>query len=69
MSYSKAFYWKNIVNNKIESIMNNHTWELIDFPSKSKSLGHKWIFFFKKKLMTLLTNLKLNESWWHYWQV
>jgi hypothetical protein len=51
--------------------MNNHTWELIYLPSKSKSLDHKWIFKRKMKvndtidkfkvrwkLMALLTNIK-----------
>jgi hypothetical protein len=28
--------------------MNSHTWELVDLSSRSKSLGHKWIF--KRKI-------------------
>ena len=28
--------------------MENNTWELVDLPSGSKPIGHKWIF--KKKL-------------------
>jgi len=32
----------------IESIMSNHTWELIDLPKGCKTFDNKWIF--KKKL-------------------
>jgi len=42
--------WKEIINIEIESITNNHIWELIDLPPKSKSLGYKWIFKRKMKV-------------------
>jgi len=41
MSYSKAFYWKDAIISEIESIMNNHTWKLMDLSYESKLLGHK----------------------------
>ncbi|KAL0552312.1 hypothetical protein IC582_011420 [Cucumis melo] len=44
MSSSEAPYWKEAVNSEIESIMHNHTWELVDLPLGSKPLGRKWIF-------------------------
>ena len=28
----------------MESIMSNHTWELIDLPPASKPIGCKWVF-------------------------
>ncbi|CAA0807100.1 cysteine-rich RLK (RECEPTOR-like protein kinase) 8, partial [Striga hermonthica] len=39
--------WEEAVNSKIESIMRNHTWELVDLPDGCKPLGCKWIL--KKK--------------------
>ena len=48
MSSPEAQYWKEAVNNEIESIMQNHTWELVDLPPGSKPLGYKWIF--KRKI-------------------
>lgn len=48
MSSSEAQYWKEAVNSEIESILSNHTWELVDLPPGNKTLGSKWIF--KKKM-------------------
>ena len=48
MSSPEAPYWKEIINDEVESISQNHTWELVDLPSGSKPLGYKWIF--KKKM-------------------
>ena len=42
--------WKKAINNEIESIMQNHTWELVDLPLGSKPLGYKLIF--KRKMKT-----------------
>ncbi|KAK4385857.1 Retrovirus-related Pol polyprotein from transposon TNT 1-94 [Sesamum angolense] len=40
---------KEAINSEIESIMQNHTWELVDLPSGSKPLGCKWILKRKYK--------------------
>ena len=48
MSSPEAPYWKEAINDEVESILQNHTWELVDLPSGSKPLGYKWIF--KKKM-------------------
>lgn len=48
MSSPEAPFWKEAVHNEIESIMSNHTWELVELPPGNKALGCKWIF--KKKL-------------------
>ena len=48
MSSPEASYWKEAVNSEIESILQNHTWELVDLPPGSKPLGCKWIL--KKKM-------------------
>ena len=50
MSTPEAPIWKEVVNSEIESIMQNHTWELVDLPLGSKPLGCKWIF--KRKMKT-----------------
>ncbi|KAL4014133.1 hypothetical protein IC575_026325 [Cucumis melo] len=50
MSSLETPYWKEDVNSEIESIMHNHTWELVDLPLVSKPLGCKWIF--KRKMKT-----------------
>ncbi|GKC30828.1 retrovirus-related pol polyprotein from transposon TNT 1-94, partial [Tanacetum coccineum] len=36
------------IKSEIESILQNHTWELVDLPSGCNHLGYKWIF--KKKM-------------------
>ena len=48
MSSPKAPYWKEATNDEVESILQNHMWELVDLPPGSKPLGYKWIF--KKKM-------------------
>ena len=48
MSSPEVPYWKEAINDEVESILQNHTWELVDLPPGSKPLGYKWIF--KKKM-------------------
>ena len=48
MSSPQAPYWKEAINDEVESILQNHMWELVDLPPGSKPLGYKWIF--KKKM-------------------
>ncbi|GJR26863.1 retrovirus-related pol polyprotein from transposon TNT 1-94 [Tanacetum coccineum] len=48
MESSEAPYWKEAIQSKIDSIVHNNTWKLVDLPSGHKPIGHKWIF--KKKL-------------------
>jgi hypothetical protein len=50
MSCPEAFYLKEVVNSKFESIMNIHTWKLVDLSSTNKLLGHKWIFKMNMKV-------------------
>ncbi|GJT35341.1 calcineurin B-like protein 4 [Tanacetum coccineum] len=40
--------WKEAIKSEIESILQSHTWELVDLLSGCKPLGYKWIF--KKKM-------------------
>nr|GEX22243.1 retrotransposon protein, putative, Ty1-copia subclass [Tanacetum cinerariifolium] len=48
MESSEAPYWKEAIHSKIDSIVHNNTWKLVDLPLGHKPIGHKWIF--KKKL-------------------
>ena len=49
MSKPEVPYWKEAINDEVESILQNHTWELVDLPPSSKPLGYKWIFNKKMK--------------------
>ena len=48
MSTPEAPYWQEVVNDEINSIMQNRTWELVNLPPGNKPIGCKWIF--KRKL-------------------
>ena len=50
MTSSDAPLWKEIINSEIESIIHNHTWEIVDLPPCAKTIGCKWIFKRKLKL-------------------
>ncbi|PHT50337.1 hypothetical protein CQW23_10084 [Capsicum baccatum] len=41
MSSSDSSFWKEAVNSEIDSILSNHTWELVDLPPENKPLGSK----------------------------
>ncbi|GJV11419.1 zinc finger, CCHC-type containing protein [Tanacetum coccineum] len=41
-------FWKEAINDEMDSIMGNNTWVLVDLPPGCKPLGCKWIF--KRKL-------------------
>ncbi|GKD76345.1 zinc finger, CCHC-type containing protein, partial [Tanacetum coccineum] len=43
-------FWKEAINDKMDSIMSNNTWVLADLPQGCKPLGCKWIFKRKLKL-------------------
>ena len=49
MLSSDSSFWKEAVNSEIDSILSNHTWELVDLSPRNKSLGSKWIFKRKMK--------------------
>ncbi|XXG65136.1 hypothetical protein AAC387_Pa05g2916 [Persea americana] len=49
VSSPEAPHWKEAIKSEIESILQNHTWELVDLPQGCKTLGCKWIFKRKMK--------------------
>nr|GEX88512.1 zinc finger, CCHC-type [Tanacetum cinerariifolium] len=44
-------FWKEAINDEMDSIMGNNTWVLTDLPQGCRPLGCKWIF--KRKLKTV----------------
>ncbi|KAL6338842.1 hypothetical protein AAG906_023992 [Vitis piasezkii] len=40
----KCCFWKEAINDEMDSIMSNQTWELVDLPPCSKPIGCKWVF-------------------------
>ena len=43
-----AMFWKEAVNDEIESLISNRTWKLVDLPPDYKTIGCKWVL--RKKL-------------------
>ena len=43
-----ATFWKDAIHSELESIVANHTWELVELLRGCKTIGCKWVF--KKKL-------------------
>ncbi|GKB12734.1 retrotransposon protein, putative, ty1-copia subclass, partial [Tanacetum coccineum] len=74
---SEGQQWREAIKSEIESILQNHTWELVDLPPGCKPLGYKWIFKKKMKadlpgqegkvcrLVKLLYGLKQAPKQWH----
>jgi hypothetical protein len=48
MKSQDAAFWKEAINDEMDSIMENNTWMLVDLPPGSIPIGCKWIF--KRKL-------------------
>ena len=44
MSSRNVTFWKDAINDEMNSIMSNHTWELVDLSLCSKRIGCKWVF-------------------------
>ncbi|GJY62251.1 retrotransposon protein, putative, ty1-copia subclass [Tanacetum coccineum] len=58
---SEGQQWREAIKSEIESILQNHTWELVDLPPGCKALGYKWIF--KKKMKADGTVDKYKQDW------
>ncbi|GJY10360.1 zinc finger, CCHC-type containing protein [Tanacetum coccineum] len=48
MKSQDVLFWKEAINDEMDSIMGNNTWVLADLPPGCKPLGCKWVF--KRKL-------------------
>ena len=40
----KEEHWINAMNDEIESIEKNDTWELVDLPKNKDCIGVKWVY-------------------------
>ncbi|GJZ61173.1 zinc finger, CCHC-type containing protein, partial [Tanacetum coccineum] len=50
MKSQDVAFWKEAINDEMDSIMGNNTWVLADLPQGCKPLGCKWIFKIKLKV-------------------
>ena len=46
----KSVMLKEAIKSKIDSILHNHTWELLDLPPSCKPLSSRWVFKKKRKI-------------------
>ncbi|KAH9656699.1 hypothetical protein KPL70_022787 [Citrus sinensis] len=44
MSSRDASFWREAVNDEMDSIMSNQTWVLVDLPPGSQPISSKWVF-------------------------
>ena len=58
MSCLEAFFWKKTTKSKIEFIMNNQTWEIMDPPHGDKPWYYKWISKTKMKVHGTINKYK-----------
>lgn len=50
MCYRDALFWKEAINGKIDSILINQIWKLVDLPPRCKPICCKWIFKMKRRV-------------------
>ena len=48
LSSHDSIFWKEVVNDEMESLISNKTWKLVDLPPGCKTIGCKWVL--RKKL-------------------
>ena len=48
LTSSDSIFWKEVINDEIESLISNRTWKLVDLPPGCKTIGCKWVL--RKKL-------------------
>ena len=46
----EGLMWKEAIKSEIDSILHNHTWELVNLPPGCKPLSSKWVFKRKRKI-------------------
>ncbi|CAM8920306.1 unnamed protein product [Rhodiola kirilowii] len=54
----KGLLWKKSIKSELDSILQNHTWELVDLPQGCKPLDSKWIFTKKMKVDGIIEKYK-----------
>ncbi|GKC22709.1 ribonuclease H-like domain-containing protein, partial [Tanacetum coccineum] len=46
---SKFSHWTDAMNNEMDALLRNDTWDIVDLPKDRKAIGSKWIFKIKYK--------------------
>ena len=49
LSSPDSGFWKEAVNDEMDSIISNNTWKLVDLPPSCKKIGCKWVLRRKLK--------------------
>ena len=44
MSSRDVIFWKEAINDEMDSLLCNNTWKIVDLPPGSKAIGCKWVF-------------------------
>lgn len=44
ISSPNALIWREAIKSELESILANHTWELVNLSPATKGIGSKWVF-------------------------
>ncbi|GJT49989.1 zinc finger, CCHC-type containing protein [Tanacetum coccineum] len=68
MKSQDVAFWKEAINDEMDSIMGNNTWVLADLPLGCKPLGCKWIFKRKLKVDRTIENFKTRLIIWDFRQ-
>ena len=50
--------WRDAINSKVNSIIKNNTWDIIDWPTDRKPITAKWLFKIKKDAQGRISKLK-----------
>lgn len=50
MWFSNTIFWQEAIDSEVESLMVNHSWELVELPKGTESISCKWVFTKKLKL-------------------
>ena len=56
----ESLMWKETIMSEIDSILHNHTWELVDLPPGCKPLSSQWVFKRKRKVDGSIDKYKAN---------
>ena len=56
MASRDSAFWKETVNDEMDSLFSNSTWILVDLPKGSRPIGCKWVFRRKYNTNGLFTN-------------
>ena len=49
LSSPDSGFWKEVINEEMDSIIFNNTWKLVDLPQGCKTIGCKWVLRRKLK--------------------